>query len=525
MRVVRREPARRTDFVDALYSAAEEHDEGPYEDDEGDPDAHGDVEDGGDFEDGADGEPEELGEVEPEDGEQAQCAEDERSAVEKGADALDAQEKVWPDFLKTYLHPKSVAELPGAWAGVTAFDGYGDSCRFARGEWLDTLIADRVRHFVEDCDTLQGFHVLAEDTGGFGALTEAALTELRDEYTGAPALVFSTRPPLSARPKEGRRALLLSDAVALAQCAPLAGTYVPLGPGDMRRTPLPHVSLDPTRHYHTAGLLSAAVDTVTMPWRTPGESAAGMAGPEGLRGVTGLLSGERAAPVAALELAMPVPELPTAHDAQQAADARMASQGGKAWALRKASAVLTPELKADAFWEDRPLSELAVLRGGRRGSAVVAADEARDTLGRSLWSAAPCRRHCCALESPMPVPLTFPRLFAPTVLRHGDVVSTQVPGAPPPQLATAPPVDVPVSARLAACPAMGAYLRGRAGALNKHRRTAEGAALLAGWELGAAELDEASETLLCAAQEFDEESDPDDFVDVDDVYGLPANPT
>ena len=45
-------------------------------------------------------------------------------------------------------------------------------------------------------------------------------------------------------------------------------------------------------------------------------------------------------------------------------------------------------------------------------------------------------RHRCVAAAPLPIPLPFPQLFAPTVLRHGDVLcgaSGQGPGSATPQ--------------------------------------------------------------------------------------------
>ena len=47
-----------------------------------------------------------------------------------------------------------------------------------------------------------------------------------------------------------------------------------------------------------------------------------------------------------------------------------------------------------------------------------------------------CVRHRCVAAAPLHIPLPFPQLFAPTVLRHGDVLcgaSGQGPGSTTPQ--------------------------------------------------------------------------------------------
>ena len=46
----------------------------------------------------------------------------------------------------------------------------------------------RCSFFAEECDVVAGFQLFAQDTGGFGALTEALLSQLRDDYPRAPVV-------------------------------------------------------------------------------------------------------------------------------------------------------------------------------------------------------------------------------------------------------------------------------------------------------------------------------------------------
>lgn len=57
--------------------------------------------------------------------------------------------------MQVVLHPKSVYQVPGVWAGVAQLDGYHSGVDLLRGEEAREEVLDRVRFFAEDCDSLQ----------------------------------------------------------------------------------------------------------------------------------------------------------------------------------------------------------------------------------------------------------------------------------------------------------------------------------------------------------------------------------
>ncbi len=67
------------------------------------------------------------------------------SEVERAGAALEGAVSFWTDYAKALLHPRSALLLPGAWHGVTAFDGYGDSAEHGTGPTADEA-HDRIRY-------------------------------------------------------------------------------------------------------------------------------------------------------------------------------------------------------------------------------------------------------------------------------------------------------------------------------------------------------------------------------------------
>jgi hypothetical protein len=69
--------------------------------------------------------------------------------------SLDNSVQFWTDYLKSYLHPRSVYELPNTWHGVTDFENYASGQGFFKEQEQREEIENRLRFFVEECDHLQ----------------------------------------------------------------------------------------------------------------------------------------------------------------------------------------------------------------------------------------------------------------------------------------------------------------------------------------------------------------------------------
>ena len=55
-------------------------------------------------------------------------------------------------------------------------------------------LEDQLHFFVEECDSLQGFHLLSDWLGGFGGLASCIAEDLRDEYGTKGILTFLSSP-------------------------------------------------------------------------------------------------------------------------------------------------------------------------------------------------------------------------------------------------------------------------------------------------------------------------------------------
>lgn len=194
--------------------------------------------------------------------------------VQKGY-RLEGSVKVWSDFLRIHLHPRTISVInqynhDGEAHRLEAF-GQGES--LLQGSVLEDL-EDRLHFFVEECDYLQGFQVLCDLTDGFAGLGSNVTEMLRDSYGGRGILTFGLAPvshPDSTPVKDLYR--LLNTTLGAVHMANNSSLFCPLtlrgGLGRRPKAPtaFPHLDYDPSLWYHSSSVLALALDALTVPYR------------------------------------------------------------------------------------------------------------------------------------------------------------------------------------------------------------------------------------------------------------------
>ncbi|KAM9824047.1 protein misato homolog 1 [Neosynchiropus ocellatus] len=188
---------------------------------------------------------------------------------------LEGSVKVWSDFLRIYLHPRTVSI-------VHQYNHDGDSDRleaFGQGEavlhgpLLDEL-DDKLHFFVEECDYFQGFQVLCDLADGFAGIGSKVTEMLHDDYGGKGILTWGLAPvshPDSTPMKEFYH--LLNCALGVVHMSGHSSLFCPLslrgGLGLRPSSPVsfPHLSYDPSLWYHSSSVLALALDALTVPYR------------------------------------------------------------------------------------------------------------------------------------------------------------------------------------------------------------------------------------------------------------------
>ncbi|XP_012709498.2 protein misato homolog 1 [Fundulus heteroclitus] len=188
---------------------------------------------------------------------------------------LEGSVRVWSDFLRIHLHPRTISVIhqynhDGEAHRLEAF-GQGES--LLQGALLEEL-EDKLHFFVEECDYLQGFQVLCDLADGFSGLGSKVTELLQDSYGGRGVLTWGVSPVVH-RDSSAVRDLyhLLNCCLGTVRMAAHSSLFCPLtlrGGLGRRPGPPPHfplLSCDPSLWYHSSGVLALALDALTVPYR------------------------------------------------------------------------------------------------------------------------------------------------------------------------------------------------------------------------------------------------------------------
>ncbi|RXH75291.1 hypothetical protein DVH24_030012 [Malus domestica] len=147
-------------------------------------------------------------------------------------ESLENGVQYWTDFSKVHYHPQSLYELSGLWVDPQKFDNYGIGRESLSAGLQGEEVSERLRFFVEECDHIQGFQFIVDDSGGFSPLAVDVLESIADEYTNAPVLLYAVRGPGSSmdpRSQKQRVSRKLHDAVSFSKLSSLCKLIVPVG--------------------------------------------------------------------------------------------------------------------------------------------------------------------------------------------------------------------------------------------------------------------------------------------------------
>ncbi|XP_037357101.1 protein misato homolog 1 isoform X1 [Talpa occidentalis] len=184
--------------------------------------------------------------------------------------------RVWSDFLRVHLHPRSICMIQkynhdGEAGRLEAF-GQGESI-LKDPKYLEEL-EDRLHFYVEECDFLQGFQILCDLHDGFSGVGAKAAELLQDEYSGRGIITWGLLPgPYSLGEPQKNIYRVLNTAFGLVRLSAHSSLVCPLSLGGslgLRPEPpvnFPHLLYDATLPFHCSAILATALDTVTVPYR------------------------------------------------------------------------------------------------------------------------------------------------------------------------------------------------------------------------------------------------------------------
>lgn len=249
-------------------------------------------------------------------GSEGSCEKDDKDegGEEKGKEAKELKPdfiieddtvRYWSDYLKVSFHPQTCHDLTQGFG--TDYTSYCAGVNWDADDTLRQEWEDSFHWWVEECDTLQGLHILADTDTAFGAIAGRICSQLHDDFPRLPLVLVAAAPDRAERTAAQTRMHASAEAISLATLLPSANIYTPVhGPqGDAQG----HVSTHPGMQalparpsfYRTSALAAAALDTCSLPWRR--RRTASAAHVELLSTTAALFHGHE---VAALQTYMPV---------------------------------------------------------------------------------------------------------------------------------------------------------------------------------------------------------------------------
>ncbi|KAF7724188.1 mtDNA inheritance, partitioning of the mitochondrial organelle [Apophysomyces ossiformis] len=201
---------------------------------------------------------------------QEQLDRTERDAMEVDAgEQLDRTVEVWSDFNRIFYHPRSINAIAShPINGLDDFDLYpaGREAFQENEKEMDTM-DENFRFFAEECDQLQGFQLLTGIDDAFAGFATGLIDALRAEYPKTPIITYGLSDNNNTVSSHLATRRIINRAVGLAQLSEASSLYVPLYTPQSFRVNQPLVYPNEALLYHTSAILSAAIETASLPYR------------------------------------------------------------------------------------------------------------------------------------------------------------------------------------------------------------------------------------------------------------------
>ncbi|KAM6958855.1 protein misato homolog 1 [Aplochiton taeniatus] len=365
---------------------------------------------------------------------------------------LEGSVRVWSDFLRIHLHPRTISVIHQYNHDGEAhrLEAFGQGEVLLQGSVLEDL-EDKLHFFSEECDYLQGFQVMCDLADGFSGLGSKVTEMLQDTYGGRGILTWGLAPVSHPEPTPMKDLYhMLNYALGTVHLAQNSSFFCPLTlRGGMGRRPtspvaFPYLNYDPTLWYHSSSILALALDSLTVPYRLRNNSI-----PMGQMADALAISGRK---VVAAYGAVPFPMM----HGSSLYDALSNSADALPW--RPLSAC--PE-----FSDGRCFSQSVTLKGVARKSLISpltpgnkspsflhSPPSAEDVLASYLESHYPATAMALQLvSSPSKLTAPFPQIFHQFLSPQGFLQSN----APPSGSVVS---SLPLLTSLQSSPAMGTWL-------------------------------------------------------------------
>ncbi|KAL8870998.1 MAG: hypothetical protein Q9174_003083 [Haloplaca sp. 1 TL-2023] len=175
--------------------------------------------------------------------------------------------RYWSDFARVFYHPRSIIQVNDYELGSTILPFE----KWTNGEELfekldkDHDLLDRdVRPWAEECDQMQGIQIFASTDDAWSGFAAKYIESLRDEYGKTSLWFWGLEEDGDQGHKARRFQRTVNTAQSLQAISTLVSMYIPLAIPSFLPS---YVRLDQTSQWQAMGLLSMAMESMTLPTR------------------------------------------------------------------------------------------------------------------------------------------------------------------------------------------------------------------------------------------------------------------
>ncbi|KAI7849286.1 tubulin domain-containing protein [Circinella umbellata] len=324
----------------------------------------------------------------------------------------DQSVKTWSDFNRIYYHPYSMNQVTthNMDDSISPYNSYSVGRQsYSDFERETESFEDNFRHFVEECDNLQGFQLLASVDDAFSGFTEGLLHDVRDEFAKTPVLCYGLQSSLLPTQERAKQRILLNRTLSMTRILDLCSSYIPLytpSSSHISRSGLAdYIHPKCNSVYHTSAILSSAIETISLSFRLKNNFTS-------IGSLCDKMNGQGTTRLSGVSLSLPLPFLKNGF--QQTAE-RLKNNIAPTIELTKR----TPSKQS---FDDDVFAEDIVVRGLPRGS-VHASNQGLYEYTRALYHKFPQADPQFIDKVPYPLPSSYPRIFSYHCNSEGFITS------------------------------------------------------------------------------------------------------
>ncbi|CAK8692484.1 protein misato homolog 1-like [Clavelina lepadiformis] len=189
---------------------------------------------------------------------------------------LDKEIQTWSDFKKVHYHPRSTLLIKKHYQNTDgdSFNSWTAGMNEAKSGVILGQVEEAVRSYAEECDCMQGFHILTDAYDGFGGLSSVVMEYIKDEFSGKSRACFPTFPVFSETCKAAKlRSRTMSSVLTMSSLLETSSFVCPLSlsqalfQGSAKGRSFPHLIYDASSQYHTSAIIAASLEAATCAYR------------------------------------------------------------------------------------------------------------------------------------------------------------------------------------------------------------------------------------------------------------------